>query len=237
MRKQIVGWSGALALVLCTQAALAETIPFSENFDNVAGSTGTTSFTDGSTGNSFNVVGSGSVDTIFDPAHHPTLGIACHNNSDGCVDLDGTGTPGTAPLLTSGTFSLLGGHTYQLQAWISGSQRPGVSGAADDVTLGFYNSALVPGALSIISTGLLAAADTTFHLFTVLYTPGSTILGRVGFWNTTAGDNAGAILDDISVTDITAVPLPASAWLLISGLLAMVAIARRQRGGAVGFNA
>jgi hypothetical protein len=64
------------------------------------------------------------------------------------------------------------------------------------------------------------------NIFTVL-TSGTYTL----FFAGTGGDNNGAILDDIKLAQVTAVPLPASAWLLLSGLLGMALVARR--GGRV----
>jgi len=45
------------------------------------------------------------------------------------------------------------------------------------------------------------------------------------FFETGGGDNVGPILDDVS---LTAVPLPAAAWLLLSGLVGFGALGRRK---------
>ena len=237
MRTYIVGWTTALLLAMGAQCAMADTVPFFEDFENAfatsnnQGNTGNSGATalfschQGSScsGNDWVTSGTGNIDLL-------SGGITCHSGVR-CVDLDGTGTTGPTPttLLSASPITLLANHTYQLTAWISGSQ---VGTGTDTATLGFYDNGATPTALStIVSTGAMAAA-TAFTLFTVNYTVGaSNVLARLGFTNTTSGDNHGNILDDIRVADVAAVPLPASAWLLLSGALMLGVLARRQRNG------
>ena len=219
MRRQLLGWTSALALAMGAHSALADTIPFSENFDAV--SLGSTT---GFTSQQSWVVVDGNVDTITNGFG----GITCRNGSAGCVDMDGSSQAITGILLNSGTFNLLAGHTYQLSAWISGNQRGSLSSDPDSIAFGFASAApLVPLVGGAAQTGFLAP-DAAFALFTVLYTPVADITARVFFFDGLVSDSFGAILDDVSVTDITAVPLPASAWLLLTGLLALGVVSRRK---------
>ena len=227
MRKQLLGWTSALALAMGAHSALAEPIPFFDNFDGVGTSLGVSSIV--STG-TWQVQGGANVDTLAG-AGATFFGVTCRGGSGGCIDLDGSSQPLTGPMVISGSFQLLAGHTYQLGAWISGNQR---GGADDEVNLAFLQAPVVgtgAGLSSVVSTGLLAASS-PFALYTVTYTAAVDVLASIGFWNSgaggTASDSFGAILDDVSVKDITAVPLPASAWLLLTGLLALGVVSRRK---------
>jgi hypothetical protein len=231
--KQALLWSLVAAAGFAAPAVQAAPIPFFDGFENVSGATyngsGVVSF-NSTVGWQVLAPSNGNVD-IF----QNTPGVHCHTGT-GCIDLDGSNadTHPTGSLVVSDSFSLLAGHTYQLSAWISGNQRGAYSSASDSVNFTFLvpNSETPAPGTTIANTGALAP-DTDFALFSVLYTPASNISVSVGFLNLSgdgtsdASDSFGAILDDVRVTDVTAVPLPASAWLLITGLLALGVFSRR----------
>ena len=69
--------------------------------------------------------------------------------------------------------------------------------------------------------------DDPWALFALAFTPTENQTVRIFFSSLTGSDdNVGPMLDDVS---LTAVPLPAAAWLLLSGLIGFAAIARRSK--------
>ena len=149
-------------------------------------------------------------------------GITCFGGSGGCVDLDGS-TNQAGALVTSGTFNLAAGQTYQLSAQISGNQRNAV---ANNLIFGFSDTFNVPLSTQTI---LGIPSNSLFTLYSVLFTPTTAVNAEVFFYDILGTNNQGPILDDVSVT---AVPLPAAAWLMLSGLAALGAVARRRIGAA-----
>ena len=160
----------------------------------------------------------GTVDSI----HNGDFGIHCVGNVGGCVDLDGS-TNQSGPFITSGTFNLAAGQTYRLSAQISGNQRNAV---ANNLIFGFSDTFNVPLAAQTI---LGIASNSPFTLYSVLFTPTTAVNAEVFFYDILGTNNQGPILDDVSVT---AVPLPAAAWLMLSGLAALGVVARRRIGAA-----
>jgi hypothetical protein len=160
----------------------------------------------------------GTVDSI----HNGDFGIHCVGNLGGCVDLDGS-TNQAGPLITSGTFNLAAGHTYQLSAQISGNQRGAV---ANNLIFGFATTSNIPLAAQTI---LGITSTSPFTLYSVLFTPTAAVTADVFFYDILGTNNIGPILDNVSVT---AVPLPAAAWLMLSGLAALGAVARRRVSAA-----
>jgi hypothetical protein len=136
-------------------------------------------------------------------------------------------------LLTSTPFTLAANTQYKLTAFISGNQ----SVATDEsVHFGFVDS-LGNEMGSGVSTIVIPAADyngqqsgSLFHEFVVLFTPTAGGDYSVFFNNGLFGDGKGAILGRVQVS---AVPLPASAWLLVSGLLMLGLLMRRPRGNDI----
>jgi hypothetical protein len=234
--KQALLWSLVAAAGFAAPAAQATPIPFFDGFESFTGVSygggGVTSFTSGTGWQVQNAGGGGTsnVDLFLN-----TPGITCHTGN-GCIDLDGSNNDNhfTGPMVVSDSFSLLAGHTYQLSGWVSGNQR---GGTPDEVQFAFLQAPVSGVGSPIVAgtTGSLASSS-PWTQYSVLYTPGSNQSVSVGFWNVSNGlisDSLGAILDDVSVTDITAVPLPASAWLLITGLLGLALVSRRGTAGGL----
>lgn len=205
----------AAALIVLSGSAVAVASPanFSDGFESVTTSMNTTP--PGWT--SVN----GTVDTI---AQGNGFGLSCFSGSPkGCIDLDGSSNL-AGVFTTINTFDLEAGKTYQLSAEISGNQR---NSGTDGLQFGFTSDLSNPLANIVQSAQINSiAADSPFTLYTLLFTPTSNVTAHAFFYNLLGGDNQGLILDAPS---LKAVPLPAAAWLLLSGLVALGAVARRRR--------
>jgi hypothetical protein len=232
MKRNFRTYAGAVVLLAMAGAshsafAVTLSVPFSDGFDGLSSQPSLNSVPPGWTVEPLGT----SVDWIYGPSN--SFGITCDGGSNGCVDLDGsTGQAGY--MLTSGTFDLIGGQTYELSARISGNQRPTVVGGAapDDVIFGFFG----PGNLVLQSQTVTGIPSTDpFRLYSVLYTPSANVTASVFFDNLLGADFIGPILDNVNVT---AVPLPAAAWLMLSGLAALGVVSRRRAGnGSQGLSA
>jgi hypothetical protein len=202
-----------IALGFSANAAFAVAIPYSDNFSGIPT-------------NALNTAPSGwvslngSVDSIV--SSNP-YGISCF--SGGCVDLDGT-TSQSGIFEKTGTFTLVGGQTYALSAEVSGNQR---TSTPNTLEFGFIKGG-TPIPLPLQSATITGIAENSpFTLYTVLYKPLTTTTATVFFYDVGGTNDQGPILDNVS---LTAVPLPAAAWLMLSGLAALGAVARRRMTGA-----
>lgn len=210
------------AVPMFTGVARAATIPFSDGFDNYGTNTDTVLNWDQPSTTIWDVT-SGTVDLV----QSGDFGITCHSGS-GCIDLDGsTQNAGILSTITSSPFSLVAGQAYSLATWLSGSQvfngpdgnepnevQFGIKRTLDNVTL----ASLLVGPLNW---------NDPWALHALTYTPTQNESVRIFFTSLSGSDdNVGAVMDDAS---LTAVPLPAAAWLLLSGLIGFGAIARRSK--------
>jgi hypothetical protein len=200
-----------LVLGFSVKDASAISIPYFDNFNSITSSQLNTPPT-----------GWSQIDGSVDSIVSGTYGITCFGGSGGCVDLDGS-TNQAGYFLTSSTFNLVAGQTYSLSAQVSGNQR---GAAADNLNFGFFNTSDLVLASKTIK-GITSSSP--FTLYSVLFTPTSNVTVEVFFNDVLGNNNQGPILDNVR---LTAVPLPAAAWLMLSGLAALGAVARRRISAA-----
>jgi len=84
-----------------------------------------------------------------------------------------------------------------------------------------------PTALAVSTTAPINW-DSPFTLYTLLYTPSVNQAVSIFFNNYLGSDWVGPVIDNVSLVNLTAVPLPASVWLMLSGMLVLMLMARRQ---------
>ncbi len=223
MRHIRLGFAAILATAFCAPQAMAFDIPFYDNFDSIQSSTLNAPPTGWSVYN-------GSVDQIA-ASQSAFWHINCMGTTGGCIDLDGSYPVGGGPagvMVTSTAVNLLAGQTYQLSAYISGNQRINWLGP-DTIRFGFVDPLNPGGAAIAQSTTAPLNWDTPFTLYSMLYTPSTSQAVSIFFLNYLGNDWVGPVIDNISLVNVTAVPLPASAWLLLSGLVVLAVMARRRR--------
>ena len=223
MSTKLVAWSAVFGLAMAGHAAHADTLLFSDNFSSIT----TTQF--GDTANPTTAPANwkvlyGTVDNLAASNGF----VSCSNGGNGCVDLDGTTNFG-AMLVTKGAtangFQLNAGQQYQFRISVSGNQR---DSNGEGVQFGFTNAAgssLFQSQFNVVaSTQNLA----NFTLFTLSFTPVTTLTGVWLFVHDYSYDTLGAILNGATLSEVTPVPLPASAWLLLTGLLGLGVMSRRR---------
>ena len=218
MRTSLVKVSAIAALLAASATLPAQAaIVFSDTFNY--GSTSQLNWTPPS-GSGWSITG-GTVDYIVAPN---SWNLTCATSSDGCIDLDGS--TGNAGLMSNSTYVLQAGTTYTLSALVSGNQR---GGAADSLLFGFRdaNGVIVDPDPLRLTTQLISgiAANAGYTLYSLVFVPTATITGVSIFFEAGGGDNVGPMLDNVT---LTTVPLPAAAWLLLSGLVGFAALGRRR---------
>jgi len=228
--RRIRGFAAVAALLAAgigiAGSADAATVLFSDNFDGAP------------SGSALNTapanwtVRAGTVDWINDSNSYGDGGtnLKCYGGA-GCVDTDGSSND-AGIMVSNDVFTLYAGTKYVLEAYVSGNQRGTdyPSGGPDQLQFGFLdgNDIVIPTALHV--TGFIGAGA-AYSLVSLAFTPTQDYTGTRIFFGallptgSPLGDNVGLMLDNVS---LTAVPLPAAAWLLLSGLVGLGAIGRRK---------
>lgn len=190
------------AAVVMTASASQAAVVFSDDFSSY-GSTTRLNAPDTLFGGNWSTAG-GTIDYL---AAGDSFGNLCVGGGN-CIDLDGS--TAQAGVFSSKTF---GAGRYTLDISMFGSQRSGYEAETVTITLGNWSVTLGP-----INTFDDASNSWTF----------TTTGGAIGFSNA-GGDNVGAILTGVT---LSAVPLPATAPLLLAGLGLIGAAAKRRRKSA-----
>lgn len=155
-------------------------------------------------------VADGTVDLINTGA----FGITCATGG-ACVDLDGSTSD--SGIMSSITLNFQAGVDYTFSAVLSGNQRNG------STETGSYG---ITGGILDLSYSL---TDDAFQTLSTTFSVGADTSGSVFFEND-GGDNFGAILDRVTVTsDMAAVPLPATVFMMLGALAGMLGLRRRRR--------
>ena len=216
MNKNVIRSLAATLLVAgaAIVPAHAATIMFTDDFSSI-----TTTATPGSPLNWTTI--NGTVDSIKSGDWF----LTCVGGAGGCVDLDGSSN-NAGTMYTNETFDLVAGTTYQLTAYVSGNQLGSryPDRGPDSLLFGFLSAGVAvdqPNSTKFIATIL---AGDPFTQVLLEFTPTENVTASI-FFETGGGDNVGPILDNVR---LTAVPLPAAAWLLLSGLVGFAALGRRK---------
>ncbi len=177
----------------------ANSLIFSDNFD--ANALGLNTTPTGWT------VSSGTVDTI---GNNPSFYDLLPGNGR-YIDLDGSTS--NAGVLSK-TFSLTAGQSYIATFNLAGNQRNAGNDIVD-VTFGTLTNSY-----TFSSTDL-------FSSYSLLFSPITSGNYDLSFSNQ-GGDDMGALLDNVSISNVNAVPVPAAVWLFGSGLVGLIATRRKK---------
>jgi hypothetical protein len=143
-----------------------------------------------------------------------TYGITCNTGSY-CVDLDGS-TRDAGIFTSKEEFQA---RSYEVSFAYSGNQRGssinGSDNSSDYFTVEFMNS-----------TGVIFSQDVAYTEDWSVFSAKIALseVGKLSF-SVTGGDNQGVVLDDVSV--VSAVPVPAAAFLFAPALVGFMALRRK----------
>jgi len=145
---------------------------------------------------------------------------------DGVQWLDLTGNGSNSTEGVSQGVSTIAGHTYLLSYFIGNTTGGGVFGTTSTVNVSINNVPTFTNTNSAVN-----ATSLTWQQFTHTFVAGGSTTTLSFFNGDPAGDNSNG-LDNVTLTDqgiVGAVPEPASAALVVSGLLGLGLLTRRKR--------